>query len=58
MKAAMRQVAEINRLKEAIKKTESKHLKQDYGKNLHKLQAELKEYCAYRCFDYNQIITS
>lgn len=56
MKAAMRQVEEINRLKAAIKKTDSKYLKRDYKKSLCKIHAELKIYCSYRGLDYNKII--
>ena len=41
-------IAEMNRLKEAIKKTNSKHLKADYGKSLKRMQNELKEYDNYK----------
>lgn len=56
MKAAMRQVEEIDRLKKAIAKTKSVYLKNDYSKNIRTLEAELKEYCGYRGFDYQRII--
>lgn len=56
MKAALRQVAEINRLKTAIEKTDSAYLKNDYAKNIRKLQKELKEYCGYKGYDYKAII--
>ena len=56
MKAAMRQVTEINRIKEAIKKTKSPHLKRDYEKNLRRLMGELKEYCHYRGFKLKEIL--
>lgn len=57
MKAAMRQVAEIKRLKEAMHKSTSKYLKRDYYKKVGTLQNELKEYCRYKGYDYNKIIT-
>ena len=41
-------VAEMERLKEAIAKTSSKHLKNDYTKALRKMQKELAEYDRYR----------
>ena len=56
MKAAMRQVAEINRIKEALKKTKSPHLKKDYEKNLRRLINGLKEYCRYRGFKLKEIL--
>lgn len=56
MKAAMRQVAEIKRVEEALQKTESKYLKRDYEKYLDTLKSDLKEYCGYRGIDYNKIM--
>lgn len=56
MKAAKRQVDEIIRLKEAMKKSKSKYLKNDYSLNIKKLTAELKEYCGYRGFDFQKVI--
>ena len=58
MKAAMRQVAEINRLKEAKSKTTSKYLISDYTKGIKRLEDELKEYCFYRGLSYEEIIKS
>lgn len=56
MKAAMRQVEEIDRLEKAISKTKSVYLKNDYMKNMRTLKAELKEYCGYRGFDYQRVV--
>lgn len=56
MKAAINQVKEINRLKEAIAKTQSTCLKRDYEKKIHKLKKELKEYCTYKRFNYRKLI--
>lgn len=56
MKAAQRQVAEINRLKTAMEKTNSNYLKNDYSKRIKTLTNELKEYCGYRGFDFKRVI--
>ena len=56
MKAVMRQIEEINRVKEALKKTESPYLKMDYQKNLKRLKKDLREYCYYRGYSYREII--
>ena len=41
-------IAEIERLKTAIEKTDSKYLKRDYKKALKRMSAELKEYDRYK----------
>lgn len=41
-------VAEMNRLREAIKKTNSEYLKADYSKALKRMKRELKEYRRFR----------
>ena len=41
-------VAEMERLKVAIAKTKSVHLKRDYEKALKRMSAELKEYDRYK----------
>ena len=41
-------VAEMERLKTAIKKTDSEYLKRDYKKALKRMSAELKEYNRYK----------
>lgn len=56
MRAVNNQLEEIKRLKRAINKTKSQHLKNDYLKNIRKLQNELKEYCFYRGYNYKKII--
>lgn len=55
MKAAKRQIEEINRLKMAIKETKSKYLRRDYQKSIRRLESELREYCSYRGLDYETI---
>ena len=42
--AEKKQLEEIFRIKDAIKKTTSKALKYQYGKHLKRLERELKEY--------------
>lgn len=56
MKQAQKVVEEINRMKGAIEKTNSAHLKNDYSKGIRTLTAELKEYCGYRKLDFNKIM--
>lgn len=48
MNAEQRHVAEIERIKEAIKKTNSRMLKRDYAKYLRDLEQELREYRNFR----------
>ena len=43
-----RHVAEMDRLREALEKTQSNYLKRDYGKKLARMQKELKEYDRWR----------
>lgn len=43
-KAEQEYVTEINRLQQAIEKSESIYLKRDYGKKIRKMTAELREY--------------
>lgn len=57
MKAAINQVKEINRLKEAIAKTQSKYLIRDYERRIHNLKKELREYCTYRNINYHKLIS-
>lgn len=56
MKAAQRQVAEINRLKQAVEKTNSQYLKNDYSKNIKTLTAELREYCGWKGYDFTKVM--
>lgn len=56
MKQALKVATEINRLKRAIEKTKSPHLKKDYGKAVRKLTAELKEYCGYRKLNFDEVM--
>jgi hypothetical protein len=47
-KAEMRQLAEINRMKEACRKTTSEYLRRDYEKSINRMERELKEYRAWK----------
>jgi hypothetical protein len=46
-KAEIEYESEIERLKEAVAKTQSNYLKRDYGKKISRMQKELKEYRSY-----------
>ena len=41
-------IAEIERLKKKKKKTDSEYLKRDYGKDLKRMQRELRDYDRYK----------
>lgn len=56
MKQALKVVAEIERLKGAVEKTKSAHLKNDYSKAIRRLTAELKEYCGYKKLNYKEVM--
>lgn len=56
MKQAKILIDEINRKKEAVKKTNSQHLKRDYNKSIQADLRELREYCLYRGLDYYELI--
>lgn len=55
MKAIRRELDEIERLKCAIEKTNSEHLRRDYQKAIKRKTKEIKEYCRYRGIDYENI---
>lgn len=47
-KAEQRQIAEINRMKDAMGKTSSPFLKRDYSKAIKRMESDLKEYRAWK----------
>lgn len=55
MRALMKEINEINRLKYAIKETKSICLKKDYRKKIEDIKNELKEYCGYKSLDFETI---
>ena len=58
MRAVKRQIEEINRMYASIEKTKSQYLRNDYLKSICKMKKELKTYCKYRGYDYNEISKS
>lgn len=48
MKQALIHLEEINRLKDAISRTKSQKLRNDYSKAIKRKKAELREYCKYK----------
>lgn len=47
-KMRQKHIDEMNRLRDAIARTDSAHLKADYSKALHRMENELKEYDRYK----------
>ncbi len=58
MRAVKKQIEEINRMYESIEKTKSQYLRNDYLKGIRRKKKELKIYCKYRGYDYNEISKS
>lgn len=56
MKNVTQQVQKIKEFQLAIKKTKSKYLRKDYGKAIKRLTYELKEYCNFKKYDFDEII--
>ena len=56
MKQALIVIAEIKRMKTAVRKSKSVKLKNDYNKAIRNKKADLKEYCQYRGFDYEELM--
>jgi hypothetical protein len=57
MKALLREIEEINRMKTAIKTTSSNYVKTDYIKNIKKRLQDIKLYCKYKNYNYDEIAT-
>lgn len=55
MNALERHIDEMKRYKQAIDKTKSICLKNDYYKKLGRMYKELKMYCMYREYDFKEI---
>lgn len=56
MNALERHIEEIKSYQEAIDRTDSVYLKNDYYKKINKMFNELKEYCLYRQYDFKEIL--
>lgn len=55
MKQALKEVEDIKRMREAIKKTNSPCLIRDYQKAIDRKIRALKEYCTYRGINYKAL---
>lgn len=47
-KAEMKQLAEIDRMKEACRKTTSEYLRRDYKKSIKRMERDLREYRSWK----------
>ena len=50
-----KEIAEINRMRAAIKNTSSKYLIKDYNKSIAQKIKDIKEYCRYRNINFNEL---
>lgn len=55
MKQAQKFIDEINRKKEAMRKTKSMRLFNDYRKSIRDDLFELRDYCKFKGLDFNEI---
>lgn len=55
MKAIMREIEEINALKDEISKTTSKELVDEYRRAINRKKKDIKEYCGYKNIDYRSL---
>ena len=55
MKQIEKEIAEINRMRTAIKNTSSRYLIRDYNKAITQKIKDLKEYCYYRNINFNEL---
>lgn len=55
MKQIEKEIAEINRMRAAIKNTSSKYLIRDYNKSIAQKIKDIKEYCKYRNINFNEL---
>ena len=56
MKQALIVVNKIKELEAIINNTTSIYLKADYRKQINRLKKDLKEYCFYKHFNYNDLL--
>ena len=56
MKQALKVVDEINRKKEAIRKTKSIHLRNQYHKSIRSDMFELRDYCKFKGIDFDEVV--
>lgn len=55
MKAAIKEMEEIKKVREAINRTDSFCRRQDLYKNYKQRVKDLKEYCAYRRINFKEL---
>lgn len=56
MKQALIVVNKIKDLEKVINNTNSIYLKQDYRKQINRLKKDLKDYCFYKNYNYNDLL--
>lgn len=56
MKQVLKEVAEINRMYEAIEKTESPYLRRDYRFAIKKKKRELQKYCEFKKLSFTKVL--
>lgn len=56
MNALERHIEELKSYQQAINKTDSIYLKNDYYKKIDRMFKELKEYCKYRKYDFKEVL--
>ena len=56
MEQALLLIDEINRKKEAIRKTKSTYLINDYYKSVRADMFELRDYCKYKGLDFKKVV--
>jgi hypothetical protein len=56
VKQALKLVDEINRKKEAILKTRSSHLRNEYAKSIRVDMFELRDYCKFKGLDFKEVV--
>ena len=55
MKQVLKEVEDIKRMREAISKTKSDYLINDYKKAISRKIRDLKEYCTYKGLNYKEL---
>ena len=55
MKAVRKQIFEIKRMQYACATSHSPYLKNDYEKKIKSMIRDLKEYCSYKKYNYDEI---
>lgn len=56
MKAVERQLADIKKYQSIVNQSDNPYIINDYTKAIRRLQGELKTYCKFKGYDYNDIV--